>query len=118
MVVGTTDYPKWLNKQLEEYGAYINILVTGISKNHICWQISFGWPIRLIGGYTGSVLPSVYPLLFWNIHMQNVNISQHSFSQYYNKISSETGQALLKICPYFINYKNFLNIFQQFLSYP
>ncbi len=36
MIVGTTDYPKWLSKQSGECGAYINILVTDISKNHIC----------------------------------------------------------------------------------
>ncbi len=75
IVVGTTDYPKWLSKQPGGCGAYINILVTGISKNYIRWQISFGWPIQLIGGYIGNLLLSVYPLLFWNIHMQN--ISQH-----------------------------------------
>ncbi len=36
MVVGTIDYPKLLSKQPGEYGAYVNILVTGISKNRIC----------------------------------------------------------------------------------
>ncbi len=77
MVVGTIVYPKWLSKQPGEYGAYVNILVTSISKNQICRQISFGWPIRLTGGYTGSLLLSVYPLSFWNIHVQDVNISQH-----------------------------------------
>ncbi len=42
MVLGTTDHPKWLSEQPRECGAYINILVTGISKNHFCWPISYG----------------------------------------------------------------------------
>ncbi len=64
-LVRITEYPKLLSKQQGECRAYINILVAGISKNHIRWQISFGWTIRLIGGYTGSLsLSLLCPLLF------------------------------------------------------
>ncbi len=52
----------------------------------------------------GQFIPT--PLLFFH---QILYI--FSFLQDYNKIFSKTRYPLLKICPYFINYKNFLKIF-------